>query len=158
MENKTMCQRCGKEFNRKRYWQKFCSRDCQRNDWILEKAKAIKKLAVLFFVFFFFSSNVFASTINVDKLVEAIGKSENSQKYPYGIKSINTHGNVDYAKKLCRQSVLNNIKRWERAKKPEGFVLFMSRRYCPINAPDDPNGLNVNWTKNVLHFYNMEAK
>ena len=120
--------------------------------------KRKKTVAVLIFFSLFFSADCFASTINVDRLVEAIGKAENSQKYPYGIKSINTHGNVEYAKKLCRQSVLNNIKRWERAKKPEGFVLFMSRRYCPINAPDDPNGLNVNWTKNVLHFYNMEAK
>ena len=100
------------------------------------------------------SNQALASPVNVDRLVEAIGKAENSKRFPYGIKSINTHGNVEYAKKLCRQSVLNNIKRWERAKKPEGFVLFMSRRYCPVNAPDDLNGLNRHWAKNVTNFYN----
>lgn len=39
----SMCARCGKKFDKKRYWQKFCSQDCQRTDWILEKAKQLTK-------------------------------------------------------------------------------------------------------------------
>lgn len=27
------CLRCGKKFVANRYWQKFCSKDCQYKDW-----------------------------------------------------------------------------------------------------------------------------
>ena len=84
-------------------------------------------------------------------IVEAIGKAENSKRYPYGIKSINTKGDVAYARKICLNSVRNGRKRWERAGRPCGLIEFVSRRYCPINAPDD-NGTNRFWTRNVKYF------
>jgi hypothetical protein len=89
-----------------------------------------------------------------DQIVEAIGKAENSVKYPYGIKSIDTKGNEEYARKICFNSVRNNRKRWIEAGKPEDLISFISRRYCPINAPDDPTGLNKNWISNVK--YNLK--
>lgn len=97
----------------------------------------------------------FASTPEYfNKVVTAIGRAENSVKYPYGIKSIPTNGDKDYARKICYNSVRNNYRRWVNAGKPEDFISFMSRRYCPIGAPDDPNGLNKNWVKNVRAFLN----
>jgi len=33
------------------------------------------------------------------------------------------------------------------------FIDHLARRYCPVGADNDPNGLNVNWPKNVKSFY-----
>jgi len=79
------------------------------------------------------------------EIVEAIGKTENSVKYPYGIKSIPTYGNKDYAKKICLNSVRNAKKRWVKANKPEDFIVFMGRRYSPPH-------LNPNWVRLVKYF------
>lgn len=94
-----------------------------------------------------------------EEIVEAIGKAENSVKYPYGIKSLKYEdrsdrslSKKDWAKMICLNSIRNARKRWEKAGKPEDFIFFMSRRFCPINAPDDPNGFNVNWKRNVHYF------
>ena len=35
----------------------------------------------------------------------------------------------------------------------EGFVKFMQSRWAPIGADNDPNGLNANWSRNVLRAY-----
>ena len=113
--------------------------------------------AVLFMVLvtFWGSNQALASQIDVDRVVEAIGKAENSVRYPYGVKSIDTKGNVAYARKICRNSVVNNIKRWEKAGKPVAFIAFMGARYAPTNgATDDPNGLNNHWVRNVTYHYN----
>ena len=106
------------------------------------------KITSLIFIFSLITQIAFAE-IQVDRLVESIGKAENSVKYPYGIKSINTHGDKALARKICRNSVVNNLKRWDGK---GDFIEFMSRRYCPINAPDD-NGTNRFWVKNVKYFY-----
>ena len=104
---------------------------------------------------FFNTQSAFANNeAYFNRVTEAIGRAENSVKYPYGVKSINTHGNKALARKYCLNSVRNNWKRWEVAGNPGNFIDFMSRRYCPVNAPDDPNGLNVNWSKNVRYFLN----
>ncbi len=30
----------------------------------------------------------------------------------------------------------------------------IQKRYCPVGAKNDPNGLNINWTRKVNQFYN----
>ena len=79
------------------------------------------------------------------EIVEAIGKAENSVKFPYGIKSIDTHGNKDYARKICLNSVRNAKKRWIKAGKPEDFIVFMGRRFSPPS-------INPNWVRLVKYF------
>ena len=86
-----------------------------------------------------------------EQIVWAIGKAENSVKYPYGVKSIETRGNIEYAKRICLNSVRNGRARWIKANKPCDLVDFISRRYCPVNAPDD-NGTNKFWARNVKFF------
>ena len=93
------------------------------------------------------------SQFSDSEIVEAIGKAENSVKYPYGIKSINTNGNVTYARQICLNSVRNGRARWIKAGRPCDLIEFISRRYCPINAPDD-NGTNKYWSRNVKYFLN----
>ena len=87
---------------------------------------------------------------NFQKLVEAIGKAENSIKYPYGIKSINTHGNKTYARQICLNTVRNNYKRWIIAGQPKPFIEFLGDRYCP--KVSDPMGHAV-WARNVKSIY-----
>lgn len=93
-----------------------------------------------------------AETYTPDEIVEAIGRAENSIKYPYGIKSINTNSNKEYARKICYNSVVNNYRRWIKAEKPIGFLEFIAKRFCLIGAKDDPNNLNINWIRNVKYW------
>jgi len=93
-----------------------------------------------------------------DRLVEAIGKAENSVKYPYGIKSINTHGDKAYARKICMNTVKNNWKRYisqDNTPTDSEYMVFLANRFCPVGAPDDPTGLNRNWLRNVTRLYGM---
>jgi len=85
---------------------------------------------------------------NNEQIVEAIGKAENSVKFPYGIKSIPTYGNKELARKYCLNSVRNGRARWIRAGRPLDLIEFISRRYCPPKA----HRLNVNWVKNVKYW------
>lgn len=85
-----------------------------------------------------------------DQIANAIFKAENSVKYPYGIKSINTYGNVIYARKICLNTIRNNRKRFAKQTKYKDFLEFLGSRYCPPSA----HSLNKNWVRNVRHFLN----
>ena len=83
-----------------------------------------------------------------NRLVDAIYQIEGGAKtkYPYGIKSIDTKGDVDKARKICFNTVQNNHDRWIKAGKPGFYVDFLANKYCPPSA--DKQG-NINWKKNV---------
>ena len=96
--------------------------------------------------------------IDQEKLCEAIGKAENSVKYPYGIKSINTHEDKVLARKICINTINNNLARWQWARQQgdtRDFIEYLGSRFCPINSPDDPAGLNKNWIQNVKYYFNQ---
>jgi hypothetical protein len=99
----------------------------------------------------FASADIVWESFSNEQIVEAIGKAENSRKYPYGIKSIDTKGNKEYARKICLNSVRNNRKRWIKANKPCDFITFIGSRFCPTTIKSEYN-LNKNWVKNVKHF------
>ena len=85
----------------------------------------------------------------VARIVDAIKRIENSTKYPYGIKSINTYGNETYARKICRNTVINTHGRWLKAGAKGDFLDYLADRYCPPSGHDsDPKG-NYNWKKNI---------
>lgn len=86
-----------------------------------------------------------------NQIVEAIGKAENSKKYPYGVKSINTKGNKKYARKICFNSVRNGRRHWIKAGKPYDLIVFIGKRYCPLNIKGEYY-LNKNWVRNVKFF------
>ena len=79
-----------------------------------------------------------------EAIVNAIGKAENSKKFPYGIKSVKCDGEKE-CRKICLNSVRNAKKRWIKAGKPEDFITFMGRRYSPPN-------INPNWIRLVKYF------
>jgi hypothetical protein len=98
----------------------------------------------------------FASDINVEKMADAIYRSEGGAKarVPYGILSVKVKDEAD-ARRICINSIRNNIKRWEKAGRPGNFVDFMADRWCPPIS--DPVG-NTNWKRNVKAIYNSTKK
>jgi len=96
--------------------------------------------------------------IDQERLADAIYKAENSKRYPYGIKSINTHGDKVLARKICLTTINNNLARWQWARQQgdkRGFIAFLGARFCPIGAKDDPRGLNGHWVGNVTRLYHQ---
>lgn len=84
-----------------------------------------------------------------EKLADAIYRQENSVRYPYGIKSINTRGNAAAARAICLATIRNNWRRWRLAGSPGEYVDFLAARYCPPS--EDPIG-NANWRRNIKKF------
>lgn len=90
-----------------------------------------------------------------DQIANAIYKAEGGAKtrHPYGIKSINTYGNKEYARKICLNTIRNNRKRFAKQTKYKDFILFLGSRFCPTNIPSEYS-LNRHWVKNVYYFLN----
>ena len=88
-----------------------------------------------------------AEGINVGKLATAIYYAENSKIHPYGILA-------HYKTTTPRQACINTINHALRDWNGQGdFILFLSKRYAPIGANNDPKGLNRFWVKNVRYYY-----
>jgi hypothetical protein len=83
------------------------------------------------------------------QLVNAIFKAEHSTAHPYGIM-------VKYRRTTPRQACFNSVRharrRFNQQHEIKDFVYFLSLTYAPINAKNDPHGLNKNWVKNVKMF------
>lgn len=92
---------------------------------------------------------------DIDRLAEAIYIAEGSDmaKKPYGILSVQCEGR-EQCGKICRNTIRNNLKRWDKAGRKEPYLEFLARRYAPIGVENDPKGLNRNWLKNVEFYYN----
>jgi hypothetical protein len=114
-----------------------------------------KQIPIILFLMLVIGQNIaWAETIDVDRMVNAIGKAENSIKYPYGIKSIDTHGDKVVARRICKNSVVNHIKRHMRHNCGKGFIECLGDRYCPPSV----HSLNRNWVKNVTYLYKYGVK
>lgn len=86
-----------------------------------------------------------------EQIANAIYKAENSKRYPYGIKSINTYGNAVYARKICLNTIRNNRKRFTKQTKYKDFLEFLGSRYCPTTIKSEYH-LNKNWVRLVKYF------
>ena len=49
-------------------------------------------------------------------------------------------------------TVQKNYDRWVKAGRRGAFIAFLGKRYCPVGADNDPEGLNKHWIKNVTHY------
>lgn len=85
---------------------------------------------------------------DVQNVASAIYKLEGGSKtkYPYGIRSINTNGDVAKAKRICENTIKNNFARWNKTNKKIDFLDYLANVYCPSSA--DRQG-NINWKKNI---------
>lgn len=115
---------------------------------------AFKKLVIVVVLITLWTCWAFGEEIKVDDVVWAIGKAENSERYPYGIKSIDTNGDKEYARKICKNSVINNYKRWLKAGKPKPFLEFMRDRFAPLEDSE----LNKYWVKNVTYYLRLTKR
>ena len=52
----------------------------------------------------------------------------------------------------CAATVQKNYDRWVKAGRKGDYLVFLAKRYCPVGADNDPNGLNHNWLPNVRKF------
>lgn len=122
--------------------------------------KPVLKVIISAFAFFFlfaFASLGMAQEIHIEALANSIYKAEGGirAKKPYGILSVKCEGEKA-CRKVCINTIKNNIKRWERSGKKEPYFSFLARRYAPIGVANDPSGLNKNWLRNVSRFYEIE--
>ena len=83
------------------------------------------------------------------QIVNAIYQAEGGNKATllYGIRSV-PYDTPQEARRICFNSVRNNRARWVKAGRPEPFIVFMGRRYCPPKA----HPKNSHWVKNVRWF------
>jgi hypothetical protein len=93
-----------------------------------------------------YSDNAIASAIYI-----AEGGSKTN--YPYGIKSINVHGNKSYALQICLNTIRHQRQIWLKTSKKVDFIDFLALRYAPPS--DSP--LNRNWAKNVKYWIGKNA-
>ena len=85
------------------------------------------------------------------QIADAIYKAENSKHFPYGIKSVNTFGNENVARKICLNTIRNNRVRFARQNKYNDFIEFLGSRYCPTTIKSEYH-LNKNWVSNVKYY------
>jgi hypothetical protein len=85
-------------------------------------------------------------------IVAAIRYAENGKKYQYGI--IHKKCKPGYRNQAgwCAATVQKNYDRWVKAGSKGDFITFLGKRYCPVGADNDPNGLNKHWIKNVKFY------
>ena len=83
------------------------------------------------------------------KIVAAIYRIEGGEhtKYPYGVRSIETNGNVERARTICAQTVSNQYIRWQKWGMTNDFRISLADRYCPKSC--DKQG-NLNWRRNII--------
>jgi hypothetical protein len=83
------------------------------------------------------------------KIVAAVYQIEGAgrTKYPYGVRSIDTKGDVDKARRICANTVRNQFIRWQKWGKTNDFLISLADRYCPSAC--DRTG-NINWKKNIV--------
>ena len=82
------------------------------------------------------------------EICDAIKKTENSTKYPYGIKSVQCDGEKG-CRQVCLKTIANNRWRFLWQCCESDFIVFLATRYCP----DDQK----NWIKNVKWFLKQGA-
>jgi hypothetical protein len=88
--------------------------------------------------------------INIEKLVDSIYVAEGGKnaKVPFGILSVRCEGYKE-CRSVCRNTVRNNIVRWNKAGRPSDFISYLGGKYCPVSC----SPLNKNWIKNVRRIY-----
>ena len=109
----------------------------------------------VFAIMFLCAACASAEPINVERLVNAIGRAENSTNHPYGIMR---HYEHTTARQACVNTVTHQLRDWQAAGSHGDFVDYLAVRYAPPGASNDPHHLNFNWAKNVKFFYAHPAR
>lgn len=86
--------------------------------------------------------------IDVERLVNAIGKAENSKKHSYGIMKKFKHTTP---KQACRNTIKHRLKGFKGS--PQAFIKHLGASYCPLSDKRDKGHLNQYWVGNVSRLY-----
>ena len=119
-----------------------------------KNTKAGLRIAMTILALLFLFSKAQAQEYTDEQIANAIYKAENSKEYPYGVKSINTRSNKEYARKICLNTIRNQRIRHAQHKCKSDFISCLGNRYCPPNA----HKLNRYWVKNVKYWLNQSKK
>ena len=87
-------------------------------------------------------------TFSNEEIAQAIFKQENSVKYPYGIRSIDTHSDIAYAKKICLNTIRNQKKRHAKHNCKKDFIECLGFCYTTTQRKE--------WIANVKYFLTKE--
>ena len=85
---------------------------------------------------------------DASRLVDAIGRAENSKAHPYGVMV-----RCRNPRQVCLNTIRNAEAQWLAAGQPGDFVEWLARTYAPVGVRNDPGRLNRNWVANVRWFY-----
>ena len=82
-------------------------------------------------------------------ILYAIRKAENGKNHiAFGI--MNPEANTfDKQAGWCAATIQKNYDRWITAGSKGRYIEYLARRFCPVGAANDPDGLNKNWIGNV---------
>ena len=87
------------------------------------------------------------------EIVNAIYKAEGAEKatFLYGIRSVSYDSPAE-ARRICFNTVKNQRKRHFKHTCGKEYLVCLRDRYAPLEASNDPQGLNSNWLANVRYF------
>jgi hypothetical protein len=119
--------------------------------WLLTLAA----LTIFWIVIFslIFAAPARAEVWDAEAIADAIYLAEGGEmaKRPFGVLSVKCDGYRE-CRQVCLNTVQNNFTRWQVAGAQGDYLEFLARRYAPIGAENDPQGLNRHWLKNVRYF------
>lgn len=114
-------------------------------------------LITLFILAVIFTKSCYAEAGEIDnnKLANAIYKAEGGSKatWLYGIRSVK-YKNKAEAHQICLNTIRNQRRRHSKHDCGKTYLVCLRDRYCPLQAKNDPLGLNSHWLKNVKYFLN----
>ena len=90
------------------------------------------------------------------KLLIAIRKAENGgEGREFGI--MNDKADT-YSKQAgwCASTCFKNYIRWLKTDMKKPYLVYLANRYAPVGAANDPDGLNINWLKNVVYWLEVQ--
>lgn len=80
-----------------------------------------------------------------------IAEGRDNATYLYGIRSV-SYANADEARQICFNTVRNQRVRHSKHDCGRTYLECLANRYCPIDASNDPKGLNHYWLSNVKYW------
>ena len=97
-----------------------------------------------------------SSTFNIEKLSQAIFWAEGGYRtaHPFGILKGCDAGEAGQCEYLAGEILRIYLQRYRALPKKQGdFISYLARHWAPVNAENDPKGLNRNFERNVRYFY-----
>jgi hypothetical protein len=111
-------------------------------------ALAVTICTLIMLAVFGLVSKAHAEVYSNEQIANAIYRAEGGARtlHPYGILQ---HYRTTSPRQACLNTIAHARKDWNGK---GDFILFLQRRYAPLNAANDPRHLNNHWYKNVMYF------